>query len=111
MGGNDQQPPEDLQRDGTSRPPPHPGHDQKIFHAVTVLVLGLAFYSEDPDGLGDAINIFLFPDLSLIASSKAELPARRWDNILGGSSLTSFSDTILLLAKQKVKPVTSREAA
>ena len=31
-----------------------------ISHTVVVLVLGLAFYSEDPDGVGDAVNVFLF---------------------------------------------------
>ena len=77
----------------------------RISHAILVLVLGLAFYSEDPDGVGDAISILIFPDLSPSASSEAALLARRWDTILGGGAFTTFSDTSLLLAKEKVKPV------
>ena len=82
-----------------------------ISHAVAVLVLGLTFYSEDLDGVGDAINVFIFPDLYSSAGSEAALLARRWDIILGGGALTSFSETSLLLAKQRVEPVTSWEAA
>ena len=76
-----------------------------ISHAATVLILGLSFYSEDPDGVGDAINVFLFPDLSLLASSEAVQLARRWDAILGSGALTPFSETSLLLVKHKVDPV------
>ena len=82
-----------------------------ISQDVSILVLGLKFYSEDPYGVGDAINVFLFPDLSPSAGSEAALLARKWDAILGGDALTSFADTSLLLAKQRVKPVTSWEAA
>ena len=35
----------------------------------------------------------------------------RWDAILGGGTLTSFTDTSLMLAKQQVEPVTIWEAA
>ena len=73
----------------------------RISHAVAVLVLGLNFYSEDPDGVGDAINIFLFPDLLPSAASKASFLARRWDAILGGGDIPSFSGTSLLLAQAK----------
>ena len=70
-----------------------------ISHAVVVLVLGLAFYSEDLDGVGDAINVFLFPDLSPSSGSEAAILAWGWDGILGGVTLTSFADTSLLLDK------------
>ena len=83
----------------------------RISHSVAVLVLGLAFYSEDPDGVGYTINIFLFPYLSPSAGSEAALLAHRWDVILGGGDLTFFADTSLLLANQKVEPATSWEAA
>ena len=82
-----------------------------ISHTVVVLVLGLAFYSEDPDGVGDAVNVFLFLDLSPSAGSEAALLARRWDAIVGGGALTSFADTSLLLAKHRVEQVTTWEAA
>ena len=80
-------------------------------HDVTVIVLGLELYSKDPDGVGDAINIFIFPDLSPSASSEAVILARRWYVILDGGALTSFADTSLLLDKQQVEPFTSWEAA
>ena len=85
--------------------------EPRISHAAVVLVLGLAFYSEDPDDVGDDINIFLFLDMSPLASSEAALLARRWDDILVRGALTSFADTSLLLVKQWVEPVTSWEAA
>ena len=34
-----------------------------ISHAAAVLILGLAFYSEDLDGVVDAIDVFMFPDM------------------------------------------------
>ena len=61
--------------------------------------------------MGYAINVFLFPDLSPLVGSKAALLARRWGAIIGGSALTYFADTSLFLTKQRVKPVTNREAA
>ena len=79
---------------------------------VAVLVLGLALYSEDPDGMGDAINVFMFTDLSLSAVLEAALLERRWYAVLGGGvALTSFADTSLLLSKQRVESVTIWEAA
>ena len=78
-----------------------------ISHAVAVLVLGPSFYSKDPESVGDAINIFLFPELPPLAIYEAALLARMWDAIIGGGTLKYFADTILLIAKQRVKPVTS----
>ena len=71
----------------------------RISHAAAILVLCLSFYSEDLRGMGGDINTFLFPDLSLSASSKAELLSRRWDFILGSGAFASFADTSLLLSK------------
>ena len=38
-----------------------------IPYAVTVMVMALTIHTEDSDGVGNALNIFLFPDLSLLA--------------------------------------------
>ena len=72
-----------------------------ISHTVPVLVLDLEFYSKDPDGVIDAINVFLFLDLYPLARSEAALIVRRWGAILGGGALTYFADTSLLLANQQ----------
>ena len=82
-----------------------------IYHVVAILILGLTFYSKDLDGMGDAINVFIFPDLSPLAGSEDVLLARRCYAILGGGDLTSIAYTSLLLEKQRVKPVTSWESA
>ena len=37
-----------------------------ITHSVTVMVLDLALYTKDTDGVGDTINVFLFPDPPLL---------------------------------------------
>ena len=53
----------------------------------------------------DVLNIFLFPDLSPLTGSEAALITQKWDSILGGGTLTSFTDTILVMGKQKVAPI------
>ena len=58
-----------------------------ISHAVAVLVLGPAFYSRDPESVGDAINVFLFPELPPLEISEVALLARRWDDMIGGGTL------------------------
>ena len=40
------------------------------------MVLALDFHTEDPDGVGDAVNIFLFLYLYSSASSEAALLAQ-----------------------------------
>ena len=61
--------------------------------------------------MGYFINVFIFPNLSLLALSEAAMLARRWDSIVEGVAPTSFEDTSLLLAKQLVDRVTSWEAS
>ena len=34
-----------------------------IPHAIAVMVMALTFHTKDPDGVGDALNIFLSVDL------------------------------------------------
>ena len=74
-------------------------------HAIVVIVMALSFHTEDPNRVGDIINIFLFTDLYPLAGSEAALLTRKWDTILGGVTLTSFADTSLLMGKQKVTPI------
>ena len=70
------------------------------------MVVVLTFHTEDPDGLGDALNILLFPDLSPLTGLEAALLTQKWDAIFGGGTLTYFSDTSLLMGKQKVATIT-----
>ena len=83
----------------------------RISRAVTVLVLGLAFYSKDLHGVGYAINVFLLLYLSPLVVWESELLARRWYIMLSGGALSSFADTSLLLPRQRVEPVAIWEAA
>ena len=56
-----------------------------IPYAVTVMVMALTFHTEDPDRVVDALNIFLFPNLSPLAGLEAALLTRKWDVILGAA--------------------------
>ena len=58
-----------------------------IPHTVAVMLVVIALHTEDPEGVGDALNIILFPDLSPSAGSEAALLTRKWDTILGGRQL------------------------
>ena len=82
-----------------------------ISHSVAILVLGLSFYSENPDIVCDTINVFMFTDLSLSAGLEAALLVWRWYAILGGGALTPFSNTSIILDNQRVDPVTTLESA
>ena len=55
--------------------------------------------------MGDAVNIFLLPDISPSAGSRSALLARKWEYALGGDNLTSFADTSMLMTMQKVYPM------
>ena len=57
---------------------------------VAFMVMALASHTEDPDGVGDALNIFLFPDISLSDGLEAALLTRKWDAILGGGGHLDF---------------------
>ena len=75
-----------------------------ISHTISVMAMALTFHNNDPDGLGDALNTFLFPDLSPSSGSEAALLTRKWDAILGGGTLASFAETILLMGEQRSPP-------
>ena len=66
--------------------PPH------IPHAVVAMVIALTFHNKDPDGMGDSLNIFLFPDLSPLEVSEAALLTRNWYKILESGTLISFEE-------------------
>ena len=60
----------------------------RVTHTVEVLLLGLHFHTEDTDYDNDAVNIFMFPDLSLSTGSEASMVTRRWDTALDANTLT-----------------------
>ena len=67
--------------------------------------MALAFHTKDPDGVGVALNIFLFPNLSPLAGLEAALLNRKWGAIFGGVTFTYFADKRLLMGKQKFAPI------
>ena len=83
----------------------------EYIHIVVGLLLSLSFYTDDPIGIGERVNIFLFPDLSLSEIPEATLVARRWDNKLDSITLATFSYTASLLQRKKVSPFIGWEAA
>ena len=74
-------------------------------HAIVVIVMALSFHTEDPNRVGDIINIFLFTDLYPLAGSEAAQLTRKWGAILGGGTLTSLTDMSIMIGKQKVNPI------
>ena len=80
-------------------------------HAIAVMVMEIAFHTENPDRVGDALNIFIFPDLSSLAGSEVALLTQKWDAILGGVTLTSFVETSMLTGKKKVAPIAGWDEA
>ena len=71
------------------------------------MMLDIAFYSEDSSGVGDAVNVFIFPDLCPLAGSETDLLTRMQDAVFCGETLTYFSNTRLLLGCQIAAPVES----
>ena len=69
------------------------------------MLIRLSFHTEYPSGVGDTVSIFLFPNLSLSARSKAALVSRRWYIELDSSMLTTYDNTASLLIHQKVDPI------
>ena len=84
--------------------------DTRISHAVTVLIINLAFFIEDPYGVGYTVDILLFPKLSLSAGSEAVLVAQRWYIALDSSTLTTYTDTASLLHPHNISPITGWES-
>ena len=63
----------------------------RVTHAVSVLLLGLHFFTEDHDYVNDTVNIFQLPDLSLSASSEASMITQRWNTALDANIMTSYA--------------------
>ena len=83
----------------------------RIPHAVAFMVMALAFHTKEPYWVGDALIVFLFPELTPSEGSEAALLMQNFDAILGGITLTSFADTILLMGNQKVAPIAGWDKA
>ena len=56
----------------------------RVPQAAVVMVMSLALHTKDPDGVGGAINILLFPDLSPSVGLEDALLTRKCNMILGG---------------------------
>ena len=65
----------------------------RISHVVAGLLIILMFHTKKPDGVGDTVNIFLFPNPSLSAGSKAALLVKGWDTLLDISILNTYVNT------------------
>ena len=46
----------------------------RIYHAVPVIILSLAFFTEDPDMVRDKVNIFQLDDFTLYITCTSLLP-------------------------------------
>ena len=79
----------------------------RIYHSIVVIVLYLEIYTNFPNELGDAVKIFLIPDLSPSSGSDTVLVTRWWEAILVGRTLKYFVDTIFLLEWNKVAPLST----
>ena len=82
-----------------------------IPYANMVMVMALAFHTEYPNGVGGALNIFIFPDLSLLFVLDRALLTIKWDSILRGGRLNSFADTSMMIGKQKISPTADWDEA
>ena len=83
----------------------------RLTHAVEVLLLGLHFFTEDPDCVNETVNIFQFTDLSLSTGSKISMVTRRWDTALDANTMTSYADAAVMMKQQRIPTIVSWEAA
>ena len=60
----------------------------RIPHAIAVVAMALTFHTKDPYGVGYALNILFFTNLSPLVGSEAALLTWKWDVILGGSTVS-----------------------
>ena len=78
-----------------------------ISHSIAVMVLAVAFHSEETNGVGGSVKIFLLPDLSPAVGSEAVLLTKRRNAVFDGVTTIYFDDTSLLLGRHKVTPLKS----
>ena len=78
---------------------------------MEVLLLGLKFFTEDPDCVNNTVNIFQFPDLSLFTGSEASIVTQRWDTTLDANTLTSYDDSAALMKQQHISLIVGWEEA
>ena len=83
----------------------------KITQMVAALILGLAFYTEYPEGVINAVNIFILPEIYLEAGTEAALVAQRWDTELHSNILMSYDQTDKMTTKQRIYPIVGWEGA
>ena len=78
---------------------------------MAVLLLGIHFFTEDPDCVNNAVNILQFPDISLSMGSEASIVTRLWDTALDANTMTSYVDAAALMKQQHIPPIVGWEAA
>ena len=78
---------------------------------MAVVLLGIHFFTKDPDCANNTVNIFQFPDLSLYVGSEAYMVTRRWDTALESNTMTSYADAAALVKKQRILTIVGWEAA
>ena len=75
------------------------------------MVLVLAFYTKDPDGVGNYLNVILFPVIYPSTGYTEYLLTRIWDTFLGYNTFKSFWDMGSLLGLQNIALVTIWDTA
>ena len=83
----------------------------RVTDAVSVLLLGIHFFTEDTDFVNDTVIIFQFPELFLSAGSEASMVTQIWDTALDTKTRTSYADAAALMKQQGITPIVGREAA
>ena len=72
---------------------------------MAVLLLGLALHIEEPNGVRNTVNIFMFLDPYLAAGTEATMISRHWDTVLDSNMATSYANTATLMIKQSITPI------
>ena len=64
---------------------------------MTVLLLGLHFFNNDPNCVNDTVNISQFPYFPLSARYETYMVTRRWDTALDANTMTSYTNAAALM--------------